>query len=147
MSVGVEQRSAARVGAVLFDVVRRGQELVSGQAWGAPSALIQALPRQVNRLTGSRLFVGMLVENFPVLPGVTVETFFPSGPLGSVDGLKRHNATYERRSLYELARAFRNGAPHVDGVLAQAPEARGCVRSLGVTVDFVHAAAGGATTY
>jgi acetyl-CoA hydrolase len=146
MSVGAESRSARRIDSILSEVLRPGQDIVVGQAWGAPSALIGALPRHVDLLAGSRLFVGMLVDDFPVLPDVTVEAFFPSGPLGSVEGLQEHNATYNRRSLYEIARSFSSDERHVDVALAQASEARSGAHSLGVTIDFVHAAAHAAET-
>jgi acyl-CoA hydrolase len=128
----------------LSRILRPGQDIVVGQAWGTPRALVEALPGHLDLLEGSRIFFGMLVDEVPVLPGVAVETFFPSGPLGTEAGLELHGATYTRGSLFEIAAAFRTGARPVDVVLAQASRARGGACSLGVTIDFAHAAAASA---
>jgi acetyl-CoA hydrolase len=140
-SKGPQQRKTARIDDALADVLHPGQDIVIGQGWGAPQELIDALPRHADRLAGSRIFVGLLLEAFPMLPATQVETFFPSGPLGSVAGLRRHGATYARSSLFELARAFRTGSRPVDVVLAQASLTPLAPVSVGVTVDYLHAAA------
>src|SRR5262249_26832756 len=57
------------------------------------------------------------------------------------DGLRLHGAKYTRGSLYEIAHAFRTGERPVDLVLAQASLPFAGRFSLGVTVDYVHAAA------
>jgi acetyl-CoA hydrolase len=121
--------------------LRPGQDIVIGQAWGTPRNLVAALPRHADLLQGSHLFVGMLLEELPRLSGVSVETFFPSGPLGTDEGLRLHGASYQRTSLFDLARDFRTGRRHADVVLAQGSPRRNGSWSLGVTVDYVHAAA------
>jgi acyl-CoA hydrolase len=127
--------------AALASVLKPGQSIVIGQAWGAPSELIEALPRHLNALQGSQLFVGMLLGPFPHLPGTTVESFFPSGGLGSDAALARAGVTYSPASLYEVANEFRTGTRSADLVLAHGvPTADGGV-SLALGVDFVHAAA------
>ncbi len=126
---------------VLAGVLRPGQDIVIGQARGAPVHLIQALPRHLDRLQGSRLLVGMLPPDFPELPGVEIVTFFPSGPLGSADRLAARNARYLRCSLYELAAGLRCGTIPVDVTLAQATPPRSGRCSLGLAVDFAAPAA------
>lgn len=121
---------------VLAEVLRPGQDIVIGQGHGAPRHLITALPRHLDRLRGSRLLVGLVPQDFPDLPGVDIVTFFPSGPLGTADGLTARNARYLRRSLYDLAVGLRDGIIPVDVALAQATPPTRCGCSLGLTVDF-----------
>jgi acyl-CoA hydrolase len=121
-------------------VLRPGQRVVLAQGLGTPADIVAALPRHLDRLRGSRLLVGMLPEDFPALPGVHLETFFPSGPLGTADRLDAADAEYRRVSLFELATAIRTGALPVDVALAQAAPPRDCRCSLGITLDFAHAA-------
>lgn len=126
--------------ATLNAVLRPGQRIVLAQGLGMPEDIVTALPRHLDQLRGSRLMVGMLPEDFPPLPGVHLETFFPAGPLGTADRLDAADGEYLRLSLFELATAIRVGTLPVDVALAQAapPREDGC--SLGITLDFVHAA-------
>lgn len=119
-------------------VLEPGQDIVIGQAYGTPWSLIEALPAHRKRLHGSRIFVGMLVgDAFPELPGTAISTFFPSGPLGSEEALRRHDVHYTRQSVHDLARGFRTGSLPVDVVLAQATPEHGGRHSLGVSVDYL----------
>src|SRR4051812_3313142 len=107
-------RTQQRVDDALAGVLVPGQTVVLGQGPGTPRTLVEALPRHLDRLVGSRLLVGMVDRDFPLLPGVEVETFFPSGALGTVAGLSAHSARYLRVPLYELARDLRDGRYPVD---------------------------------
>ncbi len=102
---------------------------------------IASLVRHLDRLQGSRLWMGLVVDDFPELPGVSVETFFPSGPFGTTRGLTERNAFYRRESLYEFATRLGEESGAIDVVLGQAaPRKAGCY-SLGVSIDFLHPAA------
>jgi acyl-CoA hydrolase len=125
----------------LADVLEPGQQIVIGQGYGAPQRLIDALGTHPERLRGSTVFVGMLLGGFPSLPGAEIDTFYPSGPFGRAEALGRGGARYVRRSLYEVAQAYRDGSIGVDVVFAQATPARDGRHSLGVTVDYVGPAA------
>ncbi|MDF7774848.1 acetyl-CoA hydrolase/transferase C-terminal domain-containing protein [Sphingomonas sp. AOB5] len=133
--------TASAIDAALEAVLRPGQRIVAGQAFGMPRHLIEALPRHLDRLQGSSIFLGWVIGDFPELPGVRIETFFPSGPFASEAGMAERNARYSRMTLHELTDAFASGSRPVDVVLAQATPARDGRHSLGVTVDFIHAAA------
>lgn len=126
--------------ATLHALLRPGQRIVLAQGLGTPADIVAALPRHLDRLRGSRLIVGMLLEDFPALPGVHLETFFPTGPLGTAARLDAADAEYLRLSLFELATAIRTGALPVDVALAQAAPPREDLCSLGITLDFAHAA-------
>lgn len=126
--------------ATLHAVLRPGQRIVLAQGLGMPGDIMAALPRHLDQLRGSRLMVGMLPEDFPALPGVRLETFFPSGPLGTASQLDAAGAEYLRMSLFELAKAIRVGALPVDVALAQAAPPHEDRCSLGITLDFAHAA-------
>ena len=129
------------VDAALARVLEPGQHIVIGQAYGTPGLLQAALTRHLDRLAGSRIRVGLLTADFPELPGVEITTFFPSGPFGTADGMAGRGVRYDRRTLHELARGLADGDIPADVVLAQgAPVAAG-EHSLGVTLDFVAAAA------
>jgi hypothetical protein len=52
----------------LAAVPEPGQDVVVGQGYGAPRSLIRALADHRERLAGSRVFVGLLLEDFPELP-------------------------------------------------------------------------------
>jgi len=133
--------AADTIDTALASILRPGQEIVIGQALGTPTQLLTALPRHLDRLQGSRILVGWVLSDFPALPGVNIDSFFPSGPFGSEAGLAQRNARYLRTTLYELASAFDRGTRPVDVVLAQAAPLREGAYSLGVTLDFVHPAA------
>ena len=47
-------RCAAPADEALAQVLRPGQDIVVGQAWGTPRSLVAALPRHLARLQGSR---------------------------------------------------------------------------------------------
>lgn len=121
----------------LAAVLEPGQDVVVGQGYGAPRSLIRALADHRERLAGSRVFVGLLLEDFPELPETEIRTFFPSGPFGSEQAMVRHEVRYVRQSLYELASGLRRGAIPVDVALGQATPARDGRHSLGVTVDYM----------
>lgn len=123
--------------AALGDVLEPGQDVVVGQGFGAPHALLAALGEHAERLAGSRVFVGMLIDRLPELPGTALRTFFPSGPLGTEEALRRHGVEYVPLSLHELASGLRSGAIPVDVALAQGTPARDGRHSLGATVDFI----------
>ncbi|HET6509967.1 MAG TPA: acetyl-CoA hydrolase/transferase C-terminal domain-containing protein [Baekduia sp.] len=138
---------AQDVDAALARALAPGQDVVVGQAFGAPRTLLAALPRHLERLQGSRVFFGMLLGDLPALPGVALRTFFPSGPLGTAEALAARGAVYERRSLHELSAGLRSGAIPADVVLCAGTPARaGGAVSLGVTVDYVAPAAARAST-
>jgi acyl-CoA hydrolase len=126
---------------VLARVLEPGQSIVVGQALGAPRQLIAALPRHLDRLRGSRILLGMVQADFPELPGTVIESFFPTGPFASRQGLQQRNAHYLRLTLHELVCSLQDVSRPVDVALAQGSVARNGAHSLGVTVDFIHAAA------
>lgn len=132
---------AGRVDDALAEVLAPGQDIVVGQGFGSPTAVLEALPRHLAALQGSRLLVGWVLGGFPDLPGVEIATFFPSGPFGTRDGLAAAGARYERSSLYGLARDLRSGARRVDVAIAQAAPPSAGRYSLGWTVDYIAAAA------
>ncbi|HEY6762263.1 MAG TPA: acetyl-CoA hydrolase/transferase C-terminal domain-containing protein [Baekduia sp.] len=138
---------AKDVDAALARALSPGQDVVIGQAFGAPRSLLAALPRHRDRLRGSRVFVGMMLGDLPELPGAALRTFFPSGPLGTTQALAAHGAVYERLSLYALASGLRSGAISADVVLcAGTPVRDDGSASLGVTVDYVGPAVARAAT-
>lgn len=106
-----------------------------------PRFLIEALPRHLERLEGSEIFLGLVLEDFPLLPGTRIETFFPSGPFATEAGQIARDAHYSRLTLHELAADFAASRRPVDVVLGQGGIERGGRHSLGITVDFLHAAA------
>lgn len=125
----------------LARILRPGQEIVIGQSLGAPFRLISALERHIDRLQGSRICLGLVMQDFPDLPGVTIDAFFPSGPFATEERLKQRNGRYLRTTLFELATAFQNGTRRVDVALAQATPVKDGFHSLGITLDFIHPAA------
>ncbi|WP_157220737.1 acetyl-CoA hydrolase/transferase C-terminal domain-containing protein [Flavisphingomonas formosensis] len=125
----------------LSRILRPGQTIVIGQALGTPMQLVAALPRHLDRLQGSRILLGWVLSDFPDLPGVAIDSFFPSGPFGSEAGLAQRNARYLRSTLHDLAKALASGSRPVDVAMAQATPPRDGAYSLGVTLDFVHPAA------
>jgi acyl-CoA hydrolase len=118
-----------------------GQSIVIGQALGAPRQLIAALPRHLEKLRGSRILVGMVQADFPELPGAFVDSFFPTGPFASRQGMQQRSATYLRVTLHELVHSFQDGSRSVDVALAQSATQRDGAYSLGVSADFIHPAA------
>jgi acyl-CoA hydrolase len=137
VSAGLAAGVAPRAVEALTAVLEPGQDVVIGQGYGAPRALIAALGEHGTRLAGSHVFVGMLLDDVPDLAGAKLRTFFPSGPFGTAEALLQHGVEYVPLSLYELASGLRSGAITVDVALAQATPARGGRHSLGVTVDYV----------
>lgn len=131
----------AAIDRVLRDVLRPGQDIVIGQALGTPVHLVAALARHVDLLRGSRICLGWVLGDFPELPGVHIDAFFPSGPFSTQAELERRGGRYLRSTLYELASALESGARKADVVLAQATPPRNGRYSLGVTLDFIHPAA------
>jgi acyl-CoA hydrolase len=121
----------------LAAVLEPGQDIVVGQGHGAPRTLIAALAEHRERLAGSRVFVGLLLDDFPELPDAEIRTFFPSGPFGSDDAMAARGIDYARQTLYELASGLRSGTIPVDIAIGQATPARAGRRSLGVTVDYM----------
>jgi len=83
----------------------------------------------------------MLVDDLPILPHTRIETFFPSGPLGSVEGMQRHRATYLRSSLYDFGVLLHRREATVDVALVQAAHSRAGGYSLGVSLDYTVEAA------
>ena len=67
----------ARLLAAALDL-RPGQDIVIAQGYGQPRTLVRALARHGERLRGSRLFFGMLVEDLPDVDAAQITTFFPS---------------------------------------------------------------------
>jgi acyl-CoA hydrolase len=136
----VTATTAHRPRTALAAVLEPGQDIVIGQGNGVPGYLIRALAENRERLAGSRIFVGLLPNGFPELPGTEIRTFFPSGPFGTENGMARHGVRYTRQSLYTLASGLRSGAVPVDVVLGQATPPRDGRHSLGVAVDYLGAA-------
>lgn len=126
---------------VLEQVLRPGQDIVVGQAFGTPNYLLEALTRHRRNLEGSRIFIGLVPDSFPELPGTAIETFFPSGPFASEAGQCDRNATYTCVTLHDLVDEFLSGRRRVNVVLGQGTPEQGGRHSLGVTVDFIHPAA------
>lgn len=124
----------------LRSVLEPGQTIVIGQGYGTPRSLVAALASHVDKLRGSRLVLGWVLGDFPHLPGVRIETFFPSGPFGTQRGLAERNAGYLPLSLYEFSAAFRDGKIKPDLAFALATPERDGRHSLGVAVDFIHTA-------
>jgi acyl-CoA hydrolase len=125
----------------LARVLAPGQSIVLAQGPGMPRTLVDALPRHLDRLAGSRLMVGMVTDDFPVLPGVEICTFFPSGVLGSVSGMRSRSARYLPVSMFEFAHGLRTARYPVDVALIQATTERDGRVSLGLNVDFALPAA------
>jgi acyl-CoA hydrolase len=130
---------------VLHEVLEPGQSVVVGQSYGEPRTLLAALSRCPELIEGSEIFIGMALAPLPDLEGAKLRTFFPSGPLGSETALRDLGVKYERKSLYELAHDFESGRQPVDVVLASAAEPQDGRLSVGIAVDYVLAAASGAS--
>jgi len=135
---GVE---TAGMDAALERVLRPGQTIVLGQGEGLPTSVMRALPRHLAALRGSTIVVGLVPIDFPELPGTSIRTFFPSGPLGSRAGMTARNARYIRQSLYEFASGLRHGSVIPDVTILRTSLPREGRVSLGLNVDFGHAAA------
>jgi len=121
----------------LASLLQPGQDIVVAQGFGFPRAIMSALSRHAGRLQGSRVLVGLVPPDMPVIPSVHYESFFPSGPFGSSAGIEKAGATYLRCSLYELSRSFRDGERKVDLAIAMGTPARDGYHSLGLAVDFI----------
>ncbi len=121
----------------LTSVLWPGQKIVLGQGAATPHALLSALPEHLDRLQGSTLFLGLLLREIPELPGVNIEAFYPSGPLGTVEGLEKHNAKYMRQTLYAAATRFASSESTIDLAFAKAAPEAGGAYSLGTSLDFI----------
>lgn len=121
-------------------ILRPGQDIVVAQAYGFPSAAVAALANHLDRLQGSRIFFGMVLGEVPELPGVHIETLFPSGPFGTDQAMRDRGVGYCRQSLFEVADAFRSGARNVDVALSIATPERDGRHSLGLGADYIHPA-------
>lgn len=132
-----EPRATGDVDEVLARVLEPGQNIVIAQGTGFPRTLVEALPRHRERMRGSRVLVGLIPERFPALAGCELVTFFPSGALGTEEGLKAHDAHYVRWTLFELSSGLRDGTIPVDVALGQATLARDGLHSLGTNADFI----------
>jgi acyl-CoA hydrolase len=127
----------SRIDQVFTEVLHPGQSIVVGQGYGLPRSLVRGLNRHVDRLQGSTLLIGWILEDFPILPGVEIQTFFPSGPFGTEAGMAARRASYLRRSLFDLTCSLRDGLIPVDVALAQGTAMRNGRYSLGVAVDYI----------
>lgn len=131
----------ADVDAALERVLRPGQTIVVGQGQGLPASIVKALPRHLSLLRGSTLVVGLVPNDFPDLPGTSIRTFFPSGPLGTKAGLTQRNARYVGQSLFDFAGSLRAGSIRPDVTMLRTSLPSDGRVSLGLNVDFGHAAA------